>query len=86
MPEEINRILTDSISDYLFVTERSGIENLKREGVPDEKIFFVGNVMIDSLSHYLPKIEKSDINSIRLPNGQEFKIYSSYSPPSLECG
>lgn len=61
MPEEINRILTDAISDYLFVTEKSGVENLKREGIPDSKIFFVGNVMIDSLVNYLPKAEKSDI-------------------------
>lgn len=49
MPEEINRIVTDHLSDLLFVTERSGIENLKREGVPEEKIFFVGNTMIDTL-------------------------------------
>jgi len=61
MPEEINRILTDSISDYLFVTERNGIENLKREGVPEGKIHFVGNVMIDSLIYYLQKAEKSEV-------------------------
>jgi len=61
MPEEINRILTDSISDYLFVTEQSGIDNLLREGVLQEKIHFVGNVMIDSLIRYLPKIESSKI-------------------------
>ena len=55
MPEEINRILTDSISDYLFVTEKSGLENLKNEGIPDSKVFFTGNVMIDSLVNYLSK-------------------------------
>jgi UDP-N-acetylglucosamine 2-epimerase (non-hydrolysing) len=49
MPEEINRILTDSISRWLFVTEPSGVENLRREGVPDDRIFLVGNVMIDTL-------------------------------------
>jgi UDP-N-acetylglucosamine 2-epimerase (non-hydrolysing) len=49
MPEETNRILTDRISDLLFVTEQSGIDNLRREGVPDEQVFFVGNVMIDTL-------------------------------------
>jgi len=49
MPEEINRLLTDRISDWLFVTEDSGLENLKAEGIPGEKIFLVGNVMIDSL-------------------------------------
>jgi len=63
MPEEINRILTDSISDYLFVTEKSGLENLKNEGIADEKVLFVGNVMIDSLIHYQPKIDKSKIFS-----------------------
>jgi len=49
MPEEINRILTDQISDLLFTTERSAAEHLKCEGVGDEKVFFVGNVMIDTL-------------------------------------
>jgi len=49
MPEEINRLLTDAISDMLFVTEKSGRENLLNEGVPEEKIFVVGNVMIDTL-------------------------------------
>ena len=61
MPEEVNRILTDRISDYLFVTEKSGLENLKNEGVPDEKVFFVGNVMIDSLIYYQPKVDQSKI-------------------------
>lgn len=61
MPEEINRLLTDQIADYLFVTEKSGIENLKNEGISDHKIFFVGNTMIDSLVNYLPKIENSKI-------------------------
>jgi UDP-N-acetylglucosamine 2-epimerase (non-hydrolysing) len=49
MPEEINRVLTDQISDLLFITERSARDNLRREGIADERIFFVGNVMIDTL-------------------------------------
>lgn len=49
MPEEINRMVTDTLSDYLFVTEESGKQNLLREGVDPKRIFFVGNVMIDSL-------------------------------------
>src|SRR5262245_56477342 len=49
MPEEINRRLTDGISDLLFVSETAGLENLRREGVSPDRIFFVGNVMIDSL-------------------------------------
>ena len=57
MPEEINRLLTDQISDFLFVTEKSGIENLRKEGIAEETIFFVGNTMIDSLVYYMPKID-----------------------------
>jgi len=49
MPEEINRKLTDAISHLLFVTEQSGVDNLKHEGVQAERIFLVGNLMIDSL-------------------------------------
>lgn len=49
MPEEINRIVTDTLSDFLFVTEQAGVEHLLREGVPEEKIFLVGNCMIDTL-------------------------------------
>jgi len=49
MPEEINRLLTDAIADFLFTTEESANENLRREGHPAAKIFFAGNVMIDSL-------------------------------------
>jgi len=61
MPEEINRVLTDCISDLLFVTEQSGIDNLKKEGVAEDKIHFVGNVMIDTLLGNREKAEKSDI-------------------------
>jgi len=54
MPEEINRILTDRISDLLFTTEDSGTQNLINEGVPKEKIHFVGNCMIDSVTKFIP--------------------------------
>jgi len=54
MPEELNRVLTDQISDLLFTTELSGNENLLREGIPAERIKFVGNVMIDSLERFRP--------------------------------
>jgi UDP-N-acetylglucosamine 2-epimerase (non-hydrolysing) len=53
MPEEINRIVTDSIADLLLVSEQSGIDNLRREGAKEEKVFFTGNVMIDSLVSFL---------------------------------
>jgi UDP-N-acetylglucosamine 2-epimerase (non-hydrolysing) len=75
MPEEINRILTDALSDLLFTTEEAGNENLRREGIPQEKIFFVGNVMIDTLVHCLaamppgpphPGLEKKEYAVITL--------------------
>jgi UDP-N-acetylglucosamine 2-epimerase (non-hydrolysing) len=56
MPEEINRVLTDSIADYLFTTEAAGNLNLRHEGISDEKIHFVGNVMIDTLVYCLDRI------------------------------
>jgi len=59
MPEEINRVITDHLSDLLFVTEESGRENLLREGIAAEKIHFVGNTMIDSLMASLAKSDKS---------------------------
>ena len=71
MPEEINRMLTDAISDMLFVTEESGVENLLREGIPKEKIYFVGNVMIDTLKQHLVKAEASTIK-------QRLNLYLPY--------
>lgn len=61
MPEEINRIVTDHLSDLLFVTEKSGMVNLKREGIPDKKVFFVGNTMIDSLLAFKGRADDSPI-------------------------
>ena len=63
MPEEINRVLTDAIADYLFVTEEDAIQNLTREGRPRERIHFVGNVMIDALQHFLPIARQSKIGA-----------------------
>jgi UDP-N-acetylglucosamine 2-epimerase (non-hydrolysing) len=58
MPEEINRVVTDSLSSYLFVTEEDGMANLRREGVDPERTFLVGNVMIDTLITLLPRIRE----------------------------
>jgi UDP-N-acetylglucosamine 2-epimerase (non-hydrolysing) len=60
MPEEINRLMTDVVSEWLFTTEPSGEENLRREGVPPEKIHFVGNVMIDTLRSNLARAKQLD--------------------------
>ena len=60
MPEEINRVVTDAIADWLFVTEPSGVKNLRREGRPEAAIHFVGNVMIDNLLFQRVQLEKTD--------------------------
>jgi UDP-N-acetylglucosamine 2-epimerase (non-hydrolysing) len=61
MPEEINRVTTDSVSDFLFVTERKAVTNLIWEGVSADKIHFVGNVMVDALLQNLERISSSDL-------------------------
>jgi UDP-N-acetylglucosamine 2-epimerase (non-hydrolysing) len=78
MPEEINRIVTDHVSDLLFVTEESGLRNLANEGVPAEKIHFVGNTMIDSLLTYKHKAEASSIlDDLGLREGSRaIKVYA----------
>ena len=66
MPEEINRIITDSISDFFFVTEESAVKNLLAEGIENDKIFFVGHVMIDNLLYQLSKLENCRENVKKL--------------------
>lgn len=61
MPEEINRVLTDVVSDFLFITERSAEKNLRKEGIPKDKIYFVGNTMVDSLLKHKKKSTESNI-------------------------
>jgi UDP-N-acetylglucosamine 2-epimerase (non-hydrolysing) len=61
MPEEINRVLTDAISDLLFCTEQSGVDNLRREGVAPERVHLAGNVMIDTLVKHRARAEQSGI-------------------------
>jgi len=77
MPEEINRIVTDSISDYLFTTEESANRNLLREGIAEERIFFVGNVMIDTLMRYRSKAQESTIlQDLQLTDAGSVKPYA----------
>jgi UDP-N-acetylglucosamine 2-epimerase (non-hydrolysing) len=77
MPEEINRVLTDALADYLFVTEESAIENLLKEGRPASAIHFVGNVMIDSLMQFLPIAQQSHIgDQLGLMTGQNWKPFA----------
>jgi UDP-N-acetylglucosamine 2-epimerase (non-hydrolysing) len=84
MPEEINRLLTDAIADYLFVTEKSGMENLKREGIDESKIFFVGNVMIDTLIQLMPKAEASGIlQTLGIGKG-EYVLVTLHRPSNVD--
>src|SRR5215471_13337238 len=77
MPEEINRVLTDALAEYLFVTERVAIENLLREGRTRESIFLVGNVMIDSLCHSRIIAEESPIGEkLGLAQGETWKRFA----------
>jgi UDP-N-acetylglucosamine 2-epimerase (non-hydrolysing) len=88
MPEEINRILTDALADYLFVTEEDAIANLLKEGRPRESIYMVGNVMIDSLRHFLPIAQQSGIgDELELKNGadwQRFGVLTLHRPSNVD--
>jgi UDP-N-acetylglucosamine 2-epimerase (non-hydrolysing) len=84
MPEEINRMVTDTLSDYLFVTEKSGLDNLRKEGISDEKVFFTGNVMIDSLVYFLEKAKKSDILNQLNINSDEYALVTLHRPSNVD--
>jgi UDP-N-acetylglucosamine 2-epimerase (non-hydrolysing) len=86
MPEEINRIVTDSISDLLFVSEQSGIDNLHREGAREESIVFTGNVMIDSLVSFLGSARKlSTLEDYDLEAGS-YALVTIHRPANVDDG
>jgi UDP-N-acetylglucosamine 2-epimerase (non-hydrolysing) len=83
MPEEINRILIDELSDLHFVTEQSGMDNLIKEGKKKENIFFVGNTMIDSLVDFQEKIDKQTIiQDLNLP--EEYAVLTFHRPSNVD--
>jgi UDP-N-acetylglucosamine 2-epimerase (non-hydrolysing) len=84
MPEEINRVLTDAISDLLFCTEASGVENLRREGISPEKIHLVGNVMIDTLMKHRARAESSPIlDQLGLEAGR-YAVLTLHRPSNVD--
>jgi len=84
MPEEINRILTDAISDYLFITEKSAESNLIKEGISRDKIYFVGNVMIDTLLQHKEKSEESRVlEKLRL-GSKEYAVLTLHRPSNVD--
>ncbi len=84
MPEEINRILVDSISDLLFVTEKSGRENLLRDGVDESKIFLVGNVMIDTLLKNKAKADQSTLLTDLGVDGAPYAALTLHRPANVD--
>jgi UDP-N-acetylglucosamine 2-epimerase (non-hydrolysing) len=84
MPEEINRLLTDEITDYFFVTEQSGMDNLIKEGKRKEQLYFVGNTMIDTLVAFDHKIQKSSVlNDLNLKS-KEFVLMTMHRPATVD--
>ncbi|MES2353877.1 MAG: UDP-N-acetylglucosamine 2-epimerase (non-hydrolyzing) [Pseudomonadota bacterium] len=91
MPEEINRVLTDQISDLLLTTERSATDNLTREGIDESRIHFVGNVMIDTLRNNLPRALppaatiKQAAGNVDFPAGpKQFAVLTLHRPSNVD--
>ncbi len=90
MPEEINRVLTDAISDYLFTTDREANQNLIKEGIAREKIYFVGNVMIDSLLKNRQKaglsniLEELALSADKSGNKKNYAVVTLHRPSNVD--
>lgn len=84
MPEEINRIITDAICHDLFITEHSGLVNLAKEGVANEKVHFVGNVMIDSLIYFREKAAKDAILEDIKVHPKEYILITMHRPHNVD--
>ncbi len=84
MPEEINRLLTDQLSDLLFTPSEDADANLRNEGIPAEKIFRVGNVMIDSLVKLLPAAQRQSHNGLRHPQPQGYALVTLHRPANVD--
>lgn len=84
MPEEINRIVTDMLSRFLFITEKAGVVNLNKEGIKKRNIFLTGDTMIDSLVYYRDKFKKSGIlNKLKLKPG-EYLLSTIHRPVNVD--
>src|SRR5256885_8871264 len=84
MPEEINRVLTDRLSDLLFTPSRDGDENLAKEGIDPERVHFVGNVMIDSLRAALPRARESRIHERLELNKGGYALATLHRPANVD--
>jgi UDP-N-acetylglucosamine 2-epimerase (non-hydrolysing) len=84
MPEEINRVLTDQISDLLFTTEPSAADNLRAEGISDDKIFFVGNVMIDTLLAHRERARAMHVPETMHLERREYGVLTLHRPSNVD--
>lgn len=84
MPEEINRVCTDRISDLLFTHSPEANEHLQHEGVDEGHIYFVGNVMIDTLVRLLPRARKRETAARLLPDGDRFVLATLHRPSNVD--
>lgn len=84
MPEEINRVVTDRLSDLLFTTEASANENLRAEGVPDERIHFVGNVMIDTLLQHRKRALELEVHADMGLDERKYILVTLHRPSNVD--
>ncbi len=84
MPEEINRLLTDQVADLLFTPSEDANENLRAEGIPPERIRFVGNVMIDSLLKHLEQAKASTIHKALGLEGRDYAVLTLHRPSNVD--
>ena len=91
MPEEINRVLTDQLADLLYTTERSAADNLAREGIAQERVHFVGNVMIDSLIHHARKatppvqtLSRAGLSAAAASDAAGFAVVTLHRPSNVD--
>jgi len=84
MPEEINRLATDAVTNYFFTTSEIANENLRKSGVEDERIFYVGNTMIDTLLKHRPRFEKPDVwDDVGLEEGS-YIVMTLHRPSNVD--
>ena len=92
MPEEINRLVTDSISDWFFVTEPAALEHLKREGKSDDVVYYVGHVMVDNVLFQADKLERADTSGFetaafkaaRKEKGERYGVVTLHRPSNVD--
>ncbi len=84
MPEEINRLVTDSITDYFFTTSEVANRNLKKEGVQEDKIYFVGNTMIDTLLTNIDRLKKPDFYDLKGLTIQNYLVLTLHRPNNVD--